>query len=117
MERTRRDGRVWKPRSGTWNPPYPVETNSGATRPIVILNELQGFLMVVYSDNNNGGNVVYKETSLSNISFGSSKLLLQGNNFTDVSSVKHNFTNDIVIMASPPTSSSLRKAEFVELTQ
>src|SRR3990170_235750 len=103
--------------SGTWNPPYPVETNSGATRPIVILNELQGFLMVVYSDNNNGGNVVYKETSLSNISFGSSKLLLQGNNFTDVSSVKHNFTNDIVIMASPPTSSSLRKAEFVELTQ
>jgi len=103
--------------SGTWDPLYSVETDQSSTRPIVLLNELQGFLMVVYSDDDQGGNVVYRETALSNISFGPVKVLLSGNDFTDVSSVKHNFSNDIVIMASPPTSSSLKVVEFVELTQ
>ena len=73
--------------------------------------------MVVYSDDQQGGNVVYRESALTNISFGSAKVLLSGNDFTDVSSAKHNFSNDIVIMASPPTSSSLISAEFVELAQ
>ena len=103
--------------SGTWDPPYPVEKNLSATRPIVILNEVQGLLMVVYLDDAQGGNVVYKESGLSNIAFGSSKVLLSGNDFTNVSSTKNRFSDDIVIMASPPTGSSLTEAEFVKLTR
>jgi hypothetical protein len=73
--------------------------------------------MVVYSDDRLGGNAVYKESGVSNIAFGSSKVLLSGNDFTDVSSMKNSFSSDIVIMASPPTSSSLTEAEFLKLTR
>ncbi|HXL55739.1 MAG TPA: T9SS type A sorting domain-containing protein, partial [Chitinophagaceae bacterium] len=82
---------------GTWDNLY--EVSQSGTRGIVILNEAVGKLRVIYTSVENGGNIIYKETSTSGISFSSAKTLIQGT-FNDATSTKENFSSDIVILAS-----------------
>src|SRR5690606_7240983 len=53
--------------SGTWDNLYHVDY--AGTRPIVLLNEMTGRLIVAYTPNDGGGQVVYRETPLDEIAF------------------------------------------------
>ncbi|MBO9682565.1 MAG: hypothetical protein J7502_07855, partial [Flavisolibacter sp.] len=64
--------------SGIWDPMYTVTTNSetDGTQAIVVLNEVSGKVKVVYTSATNGGSILCKESSISNISFGSPTTLI-----------------------------------------
>ena len=91
--------------SGTWDDQYTV-ANSG-TRPIVLLNEFEGSLIVAYRQDGTG-NIVAKRSPLSQIAFGAAQTLIPGA-ANDVTSTKQNFTaamagitDDLVVVATDP---------------
>ncbi|HSI76545.1 MAG TPA: fibronectin type III domain-containing protein, partial [Lunatimonas sp.] len=86
--------------SGTWDNFYEVAPRG--TRPIVILNEDKNKLRVVYTSQNNGGNILYRESYVSNISLSSQMTLISGT-YDNSTSTKDNFTTEIVILASNST--------------
>lgn len=83
--------------SGTWDNLY--EVSQSGTRGIVILNEVIGKLKVVYTSQEDGGDILYRESPTSDISFSAPMTLLKGvyNNST---SSKNNYDSDIVVLAS-----------------
>ena len=87
---------------GTWDNLYEVSTSG--TRPIVVLNEFSGKVKVIYTSSESGGNILYRESSTSGISFGSVNTLMTGT-YNHATSTKQNYSGDVVIMAG--TGSSL----------
>src|SRR3990172_940572 len=69
------------------------------TRGIVMLSESTGRLIVEYTADRGGNDIVYKESGLSSIAFGARQTLLVGS-FNNASSTKQNFTSELVILAS-----------------
>lgn len=89
--------------SGNWdNDLYPVTIYPEGTQPLLLLNEDQGKLKVVYSTSENGGNVVYRESATSKISFGPARTLFSepGKQFNYATSTHQTFNSEIVIMAT-----------------
>ena len=86
--------------NGTWDNMYAVAQNG--TRPIVILNELHDRLKVVYTAAESGGNILYKESAVSNITFGPEYMLINGN-YNFATSVKDTYNSDVVLLASTNT--------------
>jgi hypothetical protein len=84
--------------NGTWDDLYSVDT--AGTRPIVLINEQDSFLSIIYSSDELGGNVVYNQSPISEVNFGGKKTLLQGGFYTNVSSIGGSFTDDVAIIAS-----------------
>ncbi|QDS96869.1 LamG domain-containing protein [Adhaeretor mobilis] len=82
---------------GQWDNMYDVA--SSGTRPIVILNEDAGRLIVAYTESDSGGDILYKETATNNISFGSSETLISGS-LNNATSTKQNFSDEVVVLAS-----------------
>lgn len=82
--------------NGTWDSPYSVDTVG--TRPIVVLNEATQRLAVIYSKSVNGGDIVYRESSMNLIAFGARKTLMKGT-FNNATSARRTFGTDIVVMA------------------
>ena len=80
--------------SGTWDNLYPVDL-SGGTRPIVVLNEAAGTVRVIYTG---GSGIVYKESPVSPISFGSAQTLMSGG-LNNATSTKQNWSNSLVVLA------------------
>jgi hypothetical protein len=83
--------------SGVWDSLYNVDTSG--TRPIVILNDAAGKLIVAYTSSDSGGKIYYKESPMSSISFGARQTLISST-VNNVTSIKGNFTDDVVVMAS-----------------
>jgi hypothetical protein len=83
--------------TGTWDKLYSVSENG--TAPIVLLNEAQGKVKVVYTSDTYGGDILYKETPVSSISFGAALTLIGGVNNYPTSS-HQNYTSEVVILAS-----------------
>jgi hypothetical protein len=83
--------------NGTWDNLYAV--SNGGTRPIVVLNEAAGKLIVAYTSKEGGGDILYRESPLGNIAFGSQKVLISGA-VNDVTSAKHTISNSIVFLAA-----------------
>ena len=83
--------------TGTWDNLY--EVDQSGTRGIVALNEAAGTLRVIYTTSEGGGDIVYKESPVSSISFGSRQTLMAGplNNAT---STKQNWTDSLVVLAA-----------------
>ncbi|MBF8965721.1 T9SS type A sorting domain-containing protein [Pontibacter sp. FD36] len=86
--------------SGVWDDLY--EVSQTGTLPIVILNEEQNLLKVVYTSATYGGDILYKETSLSNISFCTPHVLLKGK-YNYATSTKDGYSSETVILASNET--------------
>ena len=84
--------------TGIWDPLYEVDT--GGTRPIVVLSEVQDRLLVIYREFDTLGPIVYRESSLSSIAFGPKQTLIPGPSVNNVSSIKHNFTDQLVAIAA-----------------
>jgi hypothetical protein len=86
--------------AGNWDNLY--EVSQTGTRPIALLNESIGKIRVVYSLEG-GGDILYKESFTSSISFGSQLTLITGGLYSNATSTKDNFTSEIVILASDNT--------------
>ena len=87
--------------SGTWDNLYPVTTDIG-TRPIVVLNEVKGKVKVIYTSSESGGDILYKESSISSISFGSQDALIRGS-YNYPTSLKDTYNPSVVVLASTNT--------------
>jgi hypothetical protein len=87
--------------SGSWDNAYTVTTDGpeGGTRGMVTLNEAAGKLRVFYTSVENGGDILYKESSTSNITFGGSHTLLQGE-YNNVTGAKDPYDTETVVLAS-----------------
>lgn len=87
--------------NGTWDNLYAVTEGEG-TQPIAVVNEAQGKVKVVYTTETNGGDIVYRESSLSNISFGPERNLITGggSNYNFATSTHQPYTTDVVILAT-----------------
>lgn len=84
--------------NGQWdNVLYPVDTSG--TRPIVLLNEAAGKLIVAYAASEGTANIVYRETALASISFGPRQTMI-GGSIQNVSSTKQNFSDEVALIAS-----------------
>jgi hypothetical protein len=83
--------------SGTWDNLY--EVSQVGTRPIVLLNESTEKVKVIYTSNERGGNILYKESPISTISFGPTQTLITGA-LDNATSIKDNYTSQIVILAA-----------------
>lgn len=96
--------------SGTWDDMYTVSMNPEGTQPEVILNEKEGKLKVVYASIENGGDILYRESSLDNISFSEAKTLISGGGYLyDYSCSTHqNYTSEIVILATNVSTTPLQ---------
>jgi hypothetical protein len=104
---------------GTWDNLYPVTSSKEGNRPFVILNEATGKLKVIYSthiDNINGtrsGDILYRESSSSVISFGAPVTLMSGNGnyqFEYSSSTHQTYNPTILVLA---TNESLNPGQAV----
>ncbi|PVY36674.1 putative repeat protein (TIGR02543 family), partial [Pontibacter virosus] len=84
--------------SGTWDDLYDVSRIG--TTPIVVLNEAAGKLRVIYPSKTYGGDILYNESPLSNISIGPQMTLMKGEAFRDPTSSKQNFNPDGVILTT-----------------
>lgn len=87
--------------SGTWDNLYAVTTDIG-TRPIVVLNEVKEKIKVVYTSQEGGGDILYKESSTSSISFGSQNTLIRGD-YNYPTSLKDTYNPSVVVLASTNT--------------
>jgi hypothetical protein len=87
--------------SGKWDNLYEVD-NKG-TRPFVILNETTGKLKMVYASQDGGGDIVYKESSMSNIEFSPQYHLITGF-YNNPTRMKVNYSSELVILASDTSS-------------
>jgi hypothetical protein len=83
--------------SGKWDDLYEV-TKTG-TRPIVLLNETLNKIRVVYTSDDPGGDIIYKESSTSDIIFREPLMLIKGF-YNDVTSSKDSSGSEVVILAS-----------------
>jgi len=100
-------------RDGTWDPLYLVD--EFGTRPIVVINEVGSFITFLYSSNERGGDIVYKESSLTTIRFGDRKQLLASKFLRNVSSTGRTFEDDLVIIASGTTTNGVAMVDGVRL--
>jgi len=97
--------------SGTWDDLHGIDTSG--TRPIVVLNEATGSLVVVYTEIEIGGNIEYRVSDAQEISFGPRKTLMAGSNLNNPTSTKQSFLEELVVLAS--TSGSNKKVSGVLL--
>ncbi|QHL88830.1 T9SS type A sorting domain-containing protein [Nibribacter ruber] len=97
--------------NGVWDNPYEITQENG-TRPIVILNEAAGKLRIVYTSQENGGDILYKESSLDAISFGSPIYLIRGM-YNYVSSTKATYTGETVLMATDVSTTAWKAIGFL----
>ena len=89
--------------SGVWDDLY--EVDSVGTRPIVMINEAAGKLIVAYTQSDSGGKIYFKESPLQDISFGPRQTLMSGS-LNNVSSVKAPFVDEVVAIAASGSKAS-----------
>jgi hypothetical protein len=83
--------------NGRWDNLYQVDTIG--TRPLVIVNEALDFLRVVYPTDTGGGNIVYRDSDLSHIGFGSRRTLISGT-LNNPTTAKTTWTDEVIVMAA-----------------
>jgi hypothetical protein len=84
--------------NGRWDDLH--EVDDIGTRPIVLLNEPADLVRVVYSANADApSDVLYRDSSISHIGFGSRRTLMDGG-FRNPTSAKADWTDEVVVLAS-----------------
>jgi hypothetical protein len=87
--------------AGTWDNLYEIATSG--TRGIVILNESAAKVKVIYTSSESGGNILYRESLTSSISFGSVNTLMTGT-YNNTTSTKQSYSDEVVVMAGTGSS-------------
>jgi hypothetical protein len=86
---------------GPWDNLYTVTMNPEGTQPAIIINEARGTMKIIYCTVENGGDLLYRESSLSTISFGPAKPLFNDGSLYDYPSTSpENYNSEIVIIAT-----------------
>ena len=85
--------------SGTWEEPYCIDTCG--TRPALLLDEQAKLLIVTYASQEGGGNIGYKCSSLTPITFGERHVVLS-DVLDNVTSTKQPVQGEAVLVASTP---------------
>jgi hypothetical protein len=92
-----------------WEDLHNVRVRDGSniepTRPIVLLDDVHERLYVIYSQDVNGDDIMYKHSSSTSISFPADTGIQiisndTGSDWDDVASTKQNFNSEVVIVAS-----------------
>jgi hypothetical protein len=83
---------------GQWDDLYGVDTSG--TRAITLLNEVDGAVTVFYTASEGSNNIVYKQSSISQISFDGAPLILMSGSSNNVSSMKDNVTDEALVISS-----------------
>jgi hypothetical protein len=98
--------------TGVWDNFYSVDTDLSATRPIAVVNESQGVVMVVYR--NGAHDVIYRQAPLSNPgAFGTRKVLITGG-VNNVSGTRQVLGSDGVFLATDyPEDNVVRSVRLV----
>ncbi|MCH8034827.1 MAG: hypothetical protein IH950_13855 [Bacteroidetes bacterium] len=87
---------VRNPTTGSWS--FHTVQNQGGTRPIALLNESENKIFVIYHPVGEG-DILYKYSSLSPISFPSTASILDDrDDFQDITSTKQSFTDEVLIL-------------------
>jgi hypothetical protein len=88
--------------SGVWDDQYTVAMNPEGTQPIVVLNEEQHKIKIVYASLENGGDILYRESSTDNISFTPAMNLISniGTLYDYSTSCQQGYSSELVIMAT-----------------
>ncbi|MGA2286519.1 MAG: LamG domain-containing protein, partial [Dehalococcoidia bacterium] len=89
--------------NGTWDNLYGLD--EAGTRGIVVLNEAAGTVRVIYTTSEGSGDIVYKESSLSSISFGAKQTLMTGG-LNNATSTKQNWSSSLVVLAGNGSSAN-----------
>jgi len=84
--------------NGQWDDLYGVDTSG--TRPITMLNEVDGAVTVFYTASEGLNNIVYKQTPLTQISFDGAPLILMSGSSNNVSGTKDNVTDETLVISS-----------------
>ncbi|WP_242918056.1 LamG-like jellyroll fold domain-containing protein [Pontibacter liquoris] len=87
--------------SGSWDNLY--EISQAGTRPIVVLNEANTKFRVVYSSQEFGGDILYRESATASIQLSPQLTLIKGGTYDNSTSTKANFNSEVVILASSTT--------------
>ena len=82
---------------GAWDPIYEVDDDG--TRPIVVVSDAVDRVYVFYVESASGGDILYRESALDEISFTPIQTLLTGN-LNNPSSTKDALTNELLVIAS-----------------
>jgi hypothetical protein len=88
--------------NGSWDDLYEVDT--AGTRGLVLINEAEDLLRIVYTSAEGFNNIVYKDSALSSISFTPRQTMMAAA-FNDVTSSKQDWTDSVVVLASNSTNS------------
>jgi hypothetical protein len=86
---------------GVWDDLYEVDLEG--SRPIVLVSETLGKVVVVYSESDSGGAVRCRISNMSNISFGLPRNLMFSFSQQNVSSIKHTFDDEFVVISTKGT--------------
>jgi ribosomal protein L21E len=91
--------------AGVWDSCYTVTMFSEGTQPCLLLNEIKKKLKVVYTTVENGGDILYRESSTDNISFSQPLPLIgdPGIQYNYATSTHQNYTSTVVIFATNVT--------------
>jgi hypothetical protein len=84
--------------SGAWDDLYGVDEEG--SRPIVVLNELLGSLVLLYERSETGTNIVYRISDAQTIGFGPRRTLIAGGGKTNPSSTKQHFVDQLLVIAN-----------------
>ena len=87
--------------SGRWSDLYDVSLHG--TRPIVTVDTICHTIRVYYTHRESGGNIVYRASPLTNISFGPEQLIMEGSMNNNVTSTKFAHSLENVVLASDKT--------------
>jgi hypothetical protein len=75
------------------------EVDGSGTRAICLLNEPFGTVTVVYTSSEGAGDILYKQSYLSPISFGARHTLIAGS-YNDATSTRQSFSDQVAVLAS-----------------
>jgi hypothetical protein len=95
---------------GTWDNLY--EVSSSGTRPIVILNEELGKLKVIYTSNEGGGTLIYREATTAKLEFSQPYTLLEGQH-NYITTSKTNYSSEVLLLATNIASLNLQAVSFL----
>ena len=83
--------------NGTWDNVYDVDGNG--TRPVVVVDEAAGKVIIAYESTEGGGPILYRESDLGTINLSPVQVMMSGT-LANVTSTKVTSTDEIVFMAS-----------------
>jgi hypothetical protein len=82
--------------NGTWDDLY--EVDGSGTRPVVVVDELAGKVIVAYTSSEGGGDIYYRESDLGTINLTPKQVLIKGS-VNNVTTTKVTSSDQIVFMA------------------